>query len=209
MSMLSKKRGFVMPDQEHLNGKNVNLLIKNALSLVDTLDADSFLEDLASMVRGMLLASQAIITIAAPESSAGAALPPVQREPDGTLIINLAWADALLAQCRIEGAQAVIPESQLGLVATVLGALVHYANNYSQLNRQLYGLNTYLTISTNIQNSLNLNEQLQWVIYLCMDAVNASAASVLLLTQDEQQYGVLRRRGGAERGPVQIHHAGG
>lgn len=63
--------------------------------------------------------------------------------------------------------------------AAVDNALEHYVKD-----RQIANLNTYLTISNTLHFSMELREQLAYIINLCCDALEAKAASVLLLNED-------------------------
>ena len=57
-----------------------------------------------------------------------------------------------------------------------------------QSERQLLHLNTYLTVSLMLVQSLDLHELLEVALYCCMDAVSAEADSVLLLDDDKQNF---------------------
>lgn len=59
-------------------------------------------------------------------------------------------------------------------------ALEHYVKD-----RQIANLNTYLTISNTLHFSIELKDQLACIINLCVDAVQAEAASVLLLNDEK------------------------
>jgi hypothetical protein len=54
--------------------------------------------------------------------------------------------------------------------------------------RQVTHLNAYMTVSSMLVQSLNLHETLEGVLYCCMDAVSAEAASVLLLDDDMTRF---------------------
>lgn len=54
--------------------------------------------------------------------------------------------------------------------------------------RQLLHLNTYLTVSSMLAQSLDLHKLLEVALYCCMDAVSAEAASVLLLDDDKENF---------------------
>lgn len=90
---------------------------------------------------------------------------------------------------------AVVPESRpegaAPLVETILPilaqALSHLLERY-ETDRRIKHLNTYLTVSSMIAQSLGLQELLETVLYCCMEAVSAEAASVLLLDDDKQNF---------------------
>ena len=63
------------------------------------------------------------------------------------------------------------------LLANIVGRLVERA----KYERQLVHLNTYLTVSSMLSQSLDLHELLEIALYCCMEAVAAETASVLLL----------------------------
>jgi putative methionine-R-sulfoxide reductase with GAF domain len=52
--------------------------------------------------------------------------------------------------------------------------------------RQIMHLNTYMTVSSMLAQSMGLHELLEAVLYSCMDAVSAEAASVLLLDESKK-----------------------
>jgi sigma-B regulation protein RsbU (phosphoserine phosphatase) len=82
-----------------------------------------------------------------------------------------------------EGAVSASPEvleRLLRLLANTVDRLVERVAS----DRQLTHLNTYLTVSSMLVQSLNLHELLEGVLYCCMEAVSAEAASVLLLSDD-------------------------
>ncbi len=74
------------------------------------------------------------------------------------------------------------------------GLLRSLANILSRLTecieseRQLLYLNTYLTVSSMLAQSLDLHELLEVALYCCMDVVSAEAASVLLLDDEKQNF---------------------
>jgi hypothetical protein len=54
--------------------------------------------------------------------------------------------------------------------------------------KQLLHLNTYLTVSSMLAQSLDLHELLEIALYCCMDAVSAEAASVLILDDEKENF---------------------
>ena len=58
----------------------------------------------------------------------------------------------------------------------------------SECQRQLSHLNTYLSVSSMLSQSLDLHELLETTLYCCMEAVSAEAASVLLLDDEKKHF---------------------
>ena len=54
--------------------------------------------------------------------------------------------------------------------------------------RQISNLNIYLNVSSMIAQALDLRDALEAVLYFCMEAVSAEAASVLLLDYEKQNF---------------------
>jgi hypothetical protein len=54
--------------------------------------------------------------------------------------------------------------------------------------RQISNLNIYLNVSSMITQALDLRDALEAVLYFCMEAVSAEAASVLLLDYEKQNF---------------------
>jgi hypothetical protein len=54
--------------------------------------------------------------------------------------------------------------------------------------KQISNLNIYLNVSSMITQALDLKEALEAVLYFCMEAVSAEAASVLLLDYEKQNF---------------------
>ncbi|MGD0154264.1 MAG: hypothetical protein ABSC17_11020, partial [Thermacetogeniaceae bacterium] len=174
-----------MSELEQNNMQAFNDLIQKILNLMDMEDLSAVQADACSMIQQAFDAKEVSLSLL--DSPEEGATSEAIRQEGADLIFCLKKDNSIFGECLVKEPQQLFPGAQLDLLAIVLSNLFDFVIKYARINKQLYGLNTYLTISTNIQNNLNLNEQLQWVIYLCMDAVNASAASVLLLTQDEQQ----------------------
>ncbi|MBU1746277.1 MAG: GAF domain-containing protein [Chloroflexi bacterium] len=88
-----------------------------------------------------------------------------------------------------------LPQETVSAAAPVLERLVRLLTctvdrlvERTMFERQIAHLNTYLTISSMLAQSLDLHELLEGVLYCCMDAVSAEAASVLLLDDDMQRF---------------------
>ncbi len=75
-------------------------------------------------------------------------------------------------------------EGFIFIIAKALDRLLERQENQNQLSR----LNTYLTISSLLYQSINLHELLEMVLYCCMETVSAEAASVLLLSEDKETF---------------------
>jgi hypothetical protein len=54
--------------------------------------------------------------------------------------------------------------------------------------KQIHNLNIYLNVSSMIAQALDLRDALEAVLYFCMEAVNAEAASVLLLDYEKKNF---------------------
>ncbi|MGD0154263.1 MAG: GAF domain-containing protein [Thermacetogeniaceae bacterium] len=173
-----------MHDRDQGNFQVFNDLVQMIFALMDTGDPVSARQEVCRLLQQAFGAEEVNLSfLEAPQDDASAGA--IRRDgPD--LIIRLQKENRVFGQCLIRGPQQLFSGAQLDLLAIVLSNLFDCVNKYSRISKQIYDLNTYITISNNIQKNLNLSEQLQWVIDQCMKAVNASAASVLLLTQDEQ-----------------------
>jgi len=64
--------------------------------------------------------------------------------------------------------------------------------------RRLKHLNTYLTISSTLSRSVDLEELLEVALYCSMDAVSAEAASILLLDEGKENFRFFRVEGAAK-----------
>lgn len=59
---------------------------------------------------------------------------------------------------------------------------------HDQRERQIAHLNTYQTVSSMLAQSLGLDEMMETILYCCQDAVQAEAASILLLDDEKQHF---------------------
>jgi signal transduction protein with GAF and PtsI domain len=80
------------------------------------------------------------------------------------------------------------------LLAGTIGWLLERA----ECERQLSHLNTYLTVSSMLAQSLGLHELLETALYCCMEAVSAEAASVLLLDDAKENFSFYQVEGPAK-----------
>jgi hypothetical protein len=83
---------------------------------------------------------------------------------DADLMLSFKKEQQLFGLCLVREPRTLFQDAQMELLSIVLSNLFDCANKYSSINKQVNDLNTYLTISANIQQNLNLSEQLQWVI---------------------------------------------
>ena len=69
---------------------------------------------------------------------------------------------------------------------TLLANAIRSLAERAWMERQVAHLNTYMTVSSLIAQSLSLHELLEIALYCCMEAVSAEAAAVLLLDDEDQ-----------------------
>jgi hypothetical protein len=82
-------------------------------------------------------------------------------------------------------------ESARVLVDKALPLLTYPLGRISErldYERQIHNLNIYLNVSSMITQALDLRDALEAVLYFCMEAVTAEAASVLLLDYEKQNF---------------------
>lgn len=89
----------------------------------------------------------------------------------------------------------VLPEKETASAALlgtkIFPLLAHALNRLMDLKeyeKKIAYLNTYLTVSSMIGQSLDLHELLETILSCCMEAVDAEAASVLLLDDDKANF---------------------
>jgi putative methionine-R-sulfoxide reductase with GAF domain len=82
----------------------------------------------------------------------------------------------------------------LRLIANTISSLIER----SKMERQLMYLNTYLTVSSMLAQSIGLHELLETALNCSMDIVSAEAASVLLLDDDKKSFGFYQVEGPAK-----------
>jgi len=70
----------------------------------------------------------------------------------------------------------------------ILSANTHRLAEQRKIERQLAHLNTYLTVSSMLAQSLGLHDMLEAALYCCMDVVSAETATVLLLDDDKKNF---------------------
>ena len=86
-----------------------------------------------------------------------------------------------------EGPELAGPELETRLVRLVEQAVVRLIER-QETQRRLLHLNTYLTVSSMLAESIDLNELLEAATYCSMEAVSAQAASVLLLDDEKRNF---------------------
>ncbi|RLG43677.1 MAG: hypothetical protein DRN92_09085 [Thermoproteota archaeon] len=79
-----------------------------------------------------------------------------------------------------------------------LGTIIDRLAERTKSERQLAHLNTYLTVSSMLAQSLDLPELLEVALYCCMEAVSAEAASVLLLDDEKKNFSFYQVEGPAK-----------
>jgi GAF domain-containing protein len=73
-------------------------------------------------------------------------------------------------------------------VLQFLGLCVWRFAEWARVERQLAHLNSYLTVSSMLGQTLGLHDLLETALYCCMELSSASEASVLLLDDDKQNF---------------------
>lgn len=73
-------------------------------------------------------------------------------------------------------------------VLPLLAHQLHRLLDLWEYEKRLAHLNTYLTVSSMIAQSLDLRELLETILSCCMEAVDAEAASILLLYDDKANF---------------------
>jgi sigma-B regulation protein RsbU (phosphoserine phosphatase) len=89
------------------------------------------------------------------------------------------WIAARDSTCSPDAVQRL-----LSLLAAAVDRLVER----DEAERRLSHLNTYLTVSSLLVQSLDLRELLEFALYSAMDTVSAEAASVLLLDDEKENF---------------------
>ncbi|MFC2029391.1 GAF domain-containing protein [Chloroflexota bacterium] len=77
---------------------------------------------------------------------------------------------------------------ELERVPSLLAQGINRLVERMQSQKELSDLNTYLTVSSMLAQSLDLRELLEMVLYCCMEAVSAESASVLLLDDEKLNF---------------------
>ena len=83
-----------------------------------------------------------------------------------------------------EGAAPKTLDTLLPLLAAGIDRVVERM----EFERRLAHLNTYLTVSSMLAQSIDLHELLEIALYCCMEAASAEAASVLLLDDEKESF---------------------
>jgi len=90
-----------------------------------------------------------------------------------------------------------LTETQKRLLHVVSQLFIHLIGRVESECKLLH-LNTYLTVSSMLAQSLELNELLEIVLYCSMEAVGAEAASVLLLDDEKENFAFYQVEGPAK-----------
>ena len=96
-----------------------------------------------------------------------------------------------------DGTLGISTEIIAGLPRLLAGAIVRLAERLES-EKKISHLNTYLTVSSMLAQSLDLGELLDTALYCCMEAVSAEAASVLLLDEQRKNFGFYQVGGPAK-----------
>jgi transcriptional regulator with GAF, ATPase, and Fis domain len=102
----------------------------------------------------------------------------------------------MLGLCGLEEVDLPAP-----LLSRLLGLLSNSLNRLAErtrVERQLAHLNTYLTVSSMLAQSMDLHELLDITMYSCMEAVAAEEASVLLLDEEQKNFNFYHCEGPAK-----------
>jgi hypothetical protein len=148
-------------------------VVSQAIPEIERLCAEQF-EQLAGRGTSQLARMPAVLAA----GTAGLALWPLQTDNGCSGLLGVATA----ASAMPVSPQAL--ERLLHLVANTVSCVAERAAT----DRQLAHLNAYMTVSSMLVQSLNLHETLEGVLYCCMDAVSAEAASVLLLDDEMARF---------------------
>jgi GAF domain-containing protein len=81
---------------------------------------------------------------------------------------------------------------------SVLAHAVHRLTEEAKAARQFAYLNTYQTVSSMLAQSLGMEETMETILYCCMEAVSAEAASILLLDDGKQNFYFYQVEGAAK-----------
>jgi GAF domain-containing protein len=93
----------------------------------------------------------------------------------------------LLGLTADKDAAPISPQVLQGLLRSLTN-VINRLSEKIESERRLLHLNTYLTVSSMLAQSLDLHELLEIALYCCMDAVSAEAASVLILDEEKQNF---------------------
>lgn len=112
----------------------------------------------------------------------------MQWEPERTLsVYPLRGESEMIGLLGISPAPKVSSESWERLL-TVLSAALARLGHQSELTRKVNFLNTYLTVSSMLAQSMGLHEMLETALYCCMEITQSEAATVLLLDEEKENF---------------------
>jgi hypothetical protein len=163
--------------------KQLEDLIDNILGVDVTGEKTAALGDLVGVVQAAFPGGEVILQLDRNPPAEAALV----ESSAGRLVFNLRRAGGSLGRMTVLTIDQGFTARELEILAVVLANTLAKIEKHAGVEKQLARLNTYLTISTSIQNNLDLDEQLTAIIFLCMDSLAADGASVLLLCDDRQQ----------------------
>jgi len=95
---------------------------------------------------------------------------------------------AFLGLVRPPSSQQTGPAALEEKISAMLGRSLENLLDRQDTEKRLQHLNTYLNVSSMIAQALDLRDVLEAILYFCMDALAAEAASVLLLDYEKQNF---------------------
>ncbi len=88
-----------------------------------------------------------------------------------------------------------LPSTAWESLVTFLGHAITSFLHRAKTSRQVAYLNTYLTVSTLLAQSLGLHDLLETILFFCTDVVSAEEASVLLLDNSKKNFTFFQTEG--------------
>jgi transcriptional regulator with GAF, ATPase, and Fis domain len=110
---------------------------------------------------------------------------PAQQLTSGLILYPLQTQEGCVGLMALsEDTDADILDRLLPLLASAISRIMERVD----AERRLAHLNTYLTVSSMLAQSMDLRELLEITLYCCMEAVSAEASSVLLLDDEKANF---------------------
>jgi transcriptional regulator with GAF, ATPase, and Fis domain len=91
-----------------------------------------------------------------------------------------------------------IPSQVFERLAPLLAVAVNRLAERINSERQIAHLNTYLTVSSMLAQSMGLHEILETALYCCLDVSSATEASILLLDEEKKNFRFYQVAGSAQ-----------